>query len=123
MTTAAPISDRFTVLYQEMEPDTGIGPDSFTQALDQIGIDAIISASGGAIHTATIDGREMRFMAYAYLSAAGALNVWMEALSLDMPAPKPLAVARLSWSHDHSGTDEAHEQLAERVRRAYSDHS
>ena len=113
----------FEIIYNAVCRDPCADSDAFRKFLDDLGVDAFIEARlnqentlmmtsdcGVAVHRAQ-DGVEFR--GYAYLSAPGYLQIWMEAIS--MPELALLAVAHLSWDRNPE-TEEQHEQYATRLR-------
>ncbi len=113
-------SDRFTILYQANVADTQYGQDEFKTAMDDMDLDNIIEArrnKGMGVLTHKVD-EDTSFQAYAYLSAAGFIQIWMEVVSTTNE-PAILAMARFSWP-PYSDDLVLHEQYAAKMQDVLS---
>lgn len=99
-------SGRFTTMFQAIARERRVAAEDFEQALNDMTVSGVIEAlSNDERMKASPADRGVRvlqrgdatFQAYAYLSASGRLQIWMEALQQE-PDTVLLAVARLSWN-------------------------
>ena len=120
------ITDHFDAMYQETGQYPTVPQQTLTEAINNIGIENIIAASGQeqkagrnmsiteTDYTTVVDGNKVIVRSHCYLSPIGFLQVWTEATTEDVE-PNLLATARFSWN-DHSDAGlEIHQELADKL--------